>query len=313
MEPRVARAVGLLLGALLDAVVPDPQRFHPVAGYGRAAGALERAVWADSRARGTAYALVAVGVPALAGAVVERRVRRSPAAQVALTAAVTWSVLGGTSLRRVGRGIGRSLGDGNVAAARDRLPWLCGRDPAQLDATELSRATVESVAENTSDAAVAPLVWGAALGVPGLVAYRAANTLDAMVGSRSPRYARFGWASARLDDVLNLVPARLTGALASAAAPVVGGSARTAWSVLLRDGGAHPSPNAGRCEAAFAGALGVRLGGRNVYAGRVEHRPLLGAEGRPCAGADAEGAARLSAVTERLALLVCCAAVVARP
>src|SRR5439155_1094215 len=153
-----------------------------------------------------------------------------------------------------------------------------------------ARATVESVAENSSDAEVAPLVWGALAGVPGLVGYRAVNTLDAMVGHRSARYRRFGTAAARLDDVANLAPARLTAALTVVAARVVGGSWRGALRTWLRDGGRHPSPNAGRCEAAMAGALGIRLGGRNVYGQRVEQRPTLG-DGRTAKPDDIRAAA----------------------
>jgi adenosylcobinamide-phosphate synthase len=140
----------------------------------------------------------------------------------------------------------------------------------------MTRATVESVAENTADAVVAPLFWGAVAGVPGLLGYRAVNTLDAMVGYRSARYAAFGWASARLDDVANWIPARLTAVLTGLAAPVVGGDPLDTWEVWRRDGGAHPSPNAGQVEAAAAGALGVRLGGANIYHGRAELRPALG-------------------------------------
>ena len=135
---------------------------------------------------------------------------------------------------------------------------------------------VESVAENTSDAVVAPLLAGAVGGVAGIAAYRAANTLDAMVGHRSARYRNFGWASARLDDVLNLVPARLSALLATALAPIVGGSRTDALRTWNRDAHRHPSPNAGPVEAAFAGALDVQLGGTNVYGDRVEHRPTLG-------------------------------------
>ena len=164
---------------------------------------------------------------------------------------------------------------------------------SSLGEAELVRATVESVAENTSDAAVAPLFWGAVAGLPGLLAYRAANTLDAMVGYRSHRYARFGWASARFDDVLNWVPARITAALTVLTAAVAGGSSAGAWRAWRRDGGAHPSPNAGRCEAALAGALGLRLGGRNVYGERVEERPTLGDGQLPVRG-DIRRAVRLS-------------------
>ncbi len=152
---------------------------------------------------------------------------------------------------------------------------------------------MESVAENTCDAVVAPLLWGAAAGVGGLLGYRAVNTLDAMVGHHTMRYERFGWAAARLDDVANLVPARLTAALAVALAPAVGGSRRRALRTVRRDGAAHPSPNAGRCEAAFAGALGVSLGGTNVYQGLAERRGTLG-DGPPPGPADIDRAIRLS-------------------
>lgn len=136
---------------------------------------------------------------------------------MALTAAATWSVVGGTSLGREARAIGGALAAGNVELARERLPHLCGRDPQSLDAQQIARAVVESVAENTSDAVVGALVWGALGGVPGLVGFRAVNTLDAMVGHKSPRHRRYGWASARLDDVAGWPGARLTAVLAVAA------------------------------------------------------------------------------------------------
>jgi len=206
-----------------------------------------------------------------------------------------------------------ALASNDLPAARRVLPSLCGRDPAGLDATEITRAVIESVAENTCDAVVAPLLWGAAAGLPGLAAYRAVNTLDAMVGYRSPRYLRYGWASARLDDAANWVPARVTAALTAACAPVavkaplpgtsaqsppaegrlVFGPAASALRAVLRDGSRHPSPNAGRCEAAFAGALGLRLGGTNVYGGVAEARPELG-EGRAPEPDDIGRAIRLS-------------------
>lgn len=276
---------GLLAGVALDALAGDPRRGHPVAAFGRAAAALERRLYAGSRARGAVFA----GLCVLGAAGLGVAVRRSAPA----TAAATWAVLGGTSLAREGRAMERALEAGDLDAARARLPHLCGRDPGGLGAKELTRATVESIAENTSDAAVAPLFWGAVLGAPGLLGYRAVNTLDAMVGHRSRRYANFGWAAARTDDAANWVPARLTGLLTVACAPLVGGSPREAYRILRRDGGRHPSPNAGRCEAAFAGALGVRLGGVNVYGDRAEHRPELG-DGRPPEPEDIGRAVRLS-------------------
>jgi adenosylcobinamide-phosphate synthase len=310
----LATAAGLLGGAVADAVLADPRRAHPVAAFGRAASALERRLYGDSRLNGLAHVAACVGATTLLGLGVDRLTRGRPVARGIATAAATWAVLGGTTLAREGAYMAGALESGDLAAARARLPHLCGRDPSGLSGAELARATVESIAENTSDAVVAPLLWGAVAGVPGLLAYRAINTLDAMVGHRSPRYERFGWAAARLDDVANVVPARVTGLLVALAAPVVGGSAGQALDVLRRDGHRHPSPNAGRCEAAFAGALGVRLGGVNDYGGRVEHRPELG-QGRTPQVADISRSIRLArAVNLSATVLAACAALyAARP
>jgi adenosylcobinamide-phosphate synthase len=286
-------AAGLALGATADLLLADPRRGHPVAGFGSAAARLERRVWRDSRATGVGYTLTLVTAATGAATALHRATRRGRAARVLVTATATWAVLGGTSLGRAADRMSAALSAGDVAGARAALPALAGRDPRLLDEPELVRATVESVAENTADAAVAPLFWGAVAGLPGLLGYRAVNTLDAMVGHRSPRYERFGWAAARLDDVANWLPARLTAALTVACAPAAGGSAAGALRIWRRDGAAHPSPNAGRCEASMAGALGVRLGGRNVYGNRVEERPALGDGSRP-ATADIARAVRLS-------------------
>jgi adenosylcobinamide-phosphate synthase len=283
---------GIAAGVLADALVGDPRRGHPVALFGRAATRLERNIYADSRTRGAAFTAcceaLAIG-PALAAA---RISRRHPATRLAWAGMVTWAVTGARSLTAEAGRIHRALLAEDLAGARRLLPNLVGRDPAQLDAAGIARAVVESVAENTSDAIVAPLLWGALAGPPGLAGYRAANTLDAMVGHHSPRYERFGWASARLDDVVNWAPARVTALLAAACAPVVGGRPAEAWRIALDDGPRHPSPNAGWCEAAFAGALGVQLGGSLSYAGRAEHRPELGT-GRPPEAADIARASRL--------------------
>ncbi|MGE5132113.1 MAG: cobalamin biosynthesis protein [Gemmatimonadota bacterium] len=289
---RPGLAPGLLLGTVLDVWLADPATGHPVAGFGTAASWAESRIWADSRLRGALFVLLCAGPVTAAGLAVQRRTRRG----AAVTAAATWTVLGGASLAAEAAAVAAALEAGDLAAARGRLPALCGRDPAGLDAAGIARATVESVAENTCDAVVAPLLWGAACGIPGLLGYRAVNTLDAMVGHRSPRYERFGWAAARLDDLAGLAPARLTALLAAALAPAAGGSSRGALRALRRDGGRHPSPNAGRCEAAFAGALGVRLGGTNVYAGRAEQRGLLG-DGPPPGPRDIRRAVLLSRLT----------------
>lgn len=244
---------------------------------------------------------VLVAAVAGAAAVAENRLR-SRLARAALTAAVTWVALGGTTLTRTGSQMADLLAAGDTDAARQLLPSLCGRDPSVLDEAGLARATCESVAENTSDAQVAPLLWAAAAGVPGVLAYRAINTLDAMIGHRSPRYARFGWAAARLDDVVNYLPARVTGALVVACAPLVGGSGLAAVRAWRRDAARHPSPNAGIPEAAFAGALGVRLGGPTQYRHELEIRPSLG-DGPAPEVADLRAAVRLSRFVQGGALV----------
>ncbi|MFG2431112.1 cobalamin biosynthesis protein [Streptomyces sp. NPDC048590] len=297
-------AYGAAAGLIGDLLLGDPRRGHPVAGFGRAAARAEGLLWRDHRGWGALHTLVCAGGAAGAAALTARAVRGRPALAVALTAAVTWSVVGGTSLAREARAVGGALAAGDVEAARERLPHLCGRDPQALDGPGIARAVVESVAENTSDAVVGALVWGAIGGVPGLVGFRAVNTLDAMVGHRSPRYLRYGWASARLDDLAGWPGARLTAALAVAA----GGRPREAARVWRSDAGRHPSPNAGPVEASFAGALGVRLGGTLAYGGRVEHRPVLGGEnGREVRVTDIERAVRLSRRVSVLALAVCAA------
>lgn len=292
---------GLAAGLLADALLGDPRRFHPVAGFGQAAAALETRLYADRRAAGVAHTAVCVGATVTLGAVVSAVTRRRPAARAAATAAATWAVLGGTSLAREGEAMSSLLEADDLDGARGRLSHLCARDPAGMTGPDLARASVESLAENVSDAVVAPLVWGAVAGVPGLLGYRAVNTLDAMVGYRNDRYRRFGWAAARLDDVVNWVPARVSaGVLALAAAPA-GGSVGGALRVAARDASRHPSPNAGHPEAAVAGALGVRLGGTNRYHGRSEQRPVLGAAGRPPTTADLRRTVRLVRIAGVLA------------
>lgn len=293
MRGGASRALGIALGHLADRRFGDPRRGHPVALFGSAAAALERRTYADSRARGVVHLALLAGTVAGGGLGLERRTREHPVTHTLLTAATTWTVLGGTSLGREAAAVHSLLAAEDLPGARQRLTHLVGRDTSALDAAEVSRACVESVAENTSDAVVAPLVWGAVLGVPGLLGYRAANTLDAMVGHRGERYGRFGWASARVDDLLNLPGARLSGLLAAALAPTVGGDPRKALTAWARDARRHPSPNAGVVEAAFAGALGVRLGGRNHYAHGVEDRVLLG-DGPPPTPDDIDRAVRLA-------------------
>ncbi|RYB95832.1 cobalamin biosynthesis protein [Nocardioides oleivorans] len=307
----VSRALGLALGHLADRRFGDPRRGHPVALFGTTALELERRTYADSRSRGVVHLALLAGAAAGGGLVLERRSRGHFVAHTLLTAAATWTVLGGTSLGREASAVHGFLAADDLPGARQRLTHLVGRDTSVLDEGEVSRATVESVAENTSDAVVAPLVWGGLLGIPGLLGYRAVNTLDAMVGHRGERYGRFGWASARLDDLLNLPGARLSGLLAAALAPTVGGSPSAALRAWAREARRHPSPNAGVVEAAFAGALGVRLGGTNTYAHGVEDRVILG-DGPPPTRDDIDRSVRLASRVGTGAVVVACAVALRR-
>jgi adenosylcobinamide-phosphate synthase len=300
-----ARAAGLLLGFAADRLLGDPQRLHPVAGFGTLAAALEHRLYADSRARGAAHVAVLLGGAAALGIGAERAAS-GPVTRALITAAATWTVLGGRSLGREAEAVHSFLAAGDLPAARQRLTHLVGRDTSDLDASEISRAVIESVAENTSDAVVAPLVWGAVAGVPGLLGYRAVNTLDAMVGHHNLRYERFGWAAARLDDLVNLPGSRLAGIATLVASPRTAADAARAW---RRDAAAHPSPNAGVVEAAFAGALGIRLGGANRYYGvRVEHRAVMG-DGRVPGGTDIVRAVRLARRVGVISVVVVAASV----
>jgi adenosylcobinamide-phosphate synthase len=286
------RRLGVAAGLALDRLVGEPPVAHPVAAYGRLMAAVEARLWHDSHAWGATFTAAGVGLGAAAGAALGER--------FAGTAVATGMAVAGRALAAEARAVAAALEAGDVDGARGRLPALCGRDPDALDDKGLARAAVESVAENTVDAIVAPAFWGALAGAPGALAYRAANTLDAMVGHRSPRYLRFGWAAARLDDAANWIPARLTAGLVAAVRPGAAGEV----AAVLRRPPVHPSPNAAVSEAAFAVALGVRLGGDTVYGGRIDPRPTFGA-GRPPEPADIDAAVRLSGdVTAALAGLL---------
>jgi len=265
------RAWQAALGVLIDRAAGEPpDALHPVAWFGRAMEGVERVGYADSRAAGARYAVAGAALGAAAGLA------------VGATAPATALAVAGRALADAAGHVARALDAGDLERARDLVPALVGRDTASLDAKDIARAVVESVAENTVDAVVAPAMWAAAFGAPGALAHRAVNTLDAMVGHRSPRYARFGWASARLDDGAAYVPARVTVALVVAVRPR---AARAVVRAVRTQAPAHPSPNAGVAEAAFAAALGLRLGGPSSYGGVGELRPVLG-DGAPPEPAD---------------------------
>ncbi len=261
-----------LLGALLlDALLGDPRRWHPLAGFGRLAAWLESRLNRGRRRhlRGLAALLLLVTPFTLAAALLEGL---TPIAGLLLL----YLVLGGRSLAMHARQVVDALRQGDLEASRERVGWMVSRETAGMQRSDIVRASIESVLENGSDAVFGALFWFLVAGAPGAVAYRLVNTLDAMWGYRNRRFRRFGWAAARLDDLLNLIPARLTAlsyALVGAFQPALRcwGAQAAAWE----------SPNAGPAMAAGAGALGVRLGGPAVYRGETRQRPRLGCGREP--------------------------------
>lgn len=288
---------GTAVGFLVDRVTPEPgDAWHPVARFGQLMTAVERRLWHDNRMAGIAFAAIGVTSAVGVGVALDRTFGRGPAAAIAASISI-----GGSMLDEVAGELGQLVRDGQLDAARRRLTALVGRETASLDDSEIARATIESLAENTIDATIAPIMWGAVAGAPGILAHRAVNTLDAMVGHRSTRYRRFGWATARLDDVMNWIPARLGAAIVAALRP---SRATTVLRVIRGDAPAHPSPNGGVIEAAFAAALDIRLGGTNRYGDLVENRGMLG-DGASPSHDDISRATRLAtqvgAVTAALA------------
>ncbi len=266
---RTPRPLGAALGVLIDARWGEPPIDpHPVAVFGSAMATVERHTYDGSRPAGMVHTAIGIGLGAGAGLAADALVGPELA-----TVGATALAVAGRGLADAAERVADLIEGGDLDRARLAIRALVGRDASQLDQADLARAVVESVAENTVDAVVAPACWAACLGAPGVLGYRAANTLDAMVGHRSPRYQDFGWASARLDDVANWVPARLTAGLVAAVRP---DSARDVVRAVRGDAPAHPSPNSGVAEAAFAAALGVRLGGPSRYGDRIEVRPDLG-------------------------------------
>ena len=262
-----ARCLGAAVGLLVDRFVGEPPNAaHPVVWFGRAMQRTESALWADRRTAGIGYAAIGTGLGAVAG-----RLGRSTATVVAITVA-------GRQLRSTAERIGQAADAGDIERARAELPALVGRDPSELDAPGIAAAVIESLAENSVDAVIAPVFWAVVAGAPGAAIYRAINTMDAMVGHRNTRYRNFGWAAARIDDAANYLPARIFAVLVAAQTP------RRAAEILAavrRDAPSHPSPNAGVAETAVAAALGRELGGPLRYGYDSEDRPTLGVGPRP--------------------------------
>lgn len=280
------RATWIAAGLIADRFVPElPNRWHPVAWFGSFMGLVERTIWSDRRSAGTVYALIGTMVGLGAG-----RLIRNPTVAVGIACA-------GPELRRLGGEIEAAARIDGVDAGRVALGDLVGRDTSQLDEAGIAAAVVESVAENTVDALVAPVFWGLVGGAPGVLAYRAINTMDAMVGRRNDRYERFGKVAARLDDVANFLPARLFGLAVMVVRP---GRASQVLALVRRDAAAHPSPNAGVAETSAAAALGIELGGPLCYGQVSEDRPRLGSGPRP----SLTDVQRMNALSNQVELLV---------
>ena len=284
----------ILAAALaLDALVGDPPWLwrrlpHPVALIGRLIDRLERKLnraWRPAWDRRLRGALVAVGLTlaAIGIGMAVTELRRHWAWGWAVELLLTWTLLAGRSLFAHVRAVATALDGGGLAAGREAVGRIVGRDPASLDVHGVARAAIESCAENFADAVVAPVVWYLLFGFPGALAYKTINTLDSMIGHPDQRYGDFGMVAARLDDVANLLPARLAAALLALAALFVpGGRPWAAWRVMLADHGHHRSPNSGWPEAAAAGALGLALAGPRRYAGHAVQEKWIG-DGRAMA------------------------------
>ena len=311
MESAFYAAWWVILAALaMDLLFGDPPWLpHPVRGMGWLIERLERRLWTGRRLwdlwAGSFVVFVTVSLTAVLVwmALAAASLAGAPLAHL-LSALLSWTALALRGLGDAARNVAVALEEADLPRARMLLPALVGRDPEQLDRAGIVRATVESVAENTSDGLVAPLFYLTVAGPAGALAYKAVNTLDSMIGHDDDRYRFFGRAAARLDDAANYVPARLTALLLvlTAGLTVGGASAKTALSTTLRDGRKHASPNAGRPEAAVAGALGLRLGGPAVYAGVIDERAFLGSGDRVPEVTDIHKAATLMYLSAALAV-----------
>ncbi len=294
----LSRSFGLAIGYAADRVVGEPpDAVHPMIGVGSALTKLESACYRDSKLAGSVHVAIAVGGALLIGQGLHRVT--GPILSTALSVAMCSS---SNMLGAVATEVEGHLLAGDLDGARRVLPSLVGRRPDGLGESEIARAVVESVAENTVDGVTATMVWALVGGAPLVFAHRITNTLDAMIGHRNETYLNFGWASAKLDDALNWVPARAT---ALAVAALSGRRVVEIASVIRRDGGNHPSPNGGQIEAAVAAALHLTLGGTNNYDGTEEVRGTLG-NGSPPMGADI---GRSVIVTRRASTALCASAI----
>ncbi|AJE02432.1 adenosylcobinamide-phosphate synthase CbiB [Geobacter pickeringii] len=291
-------ALAILVAVALDLLLGDPRWLpHPVVQIGRLIAALEgllRRLVPNERLGGVLLLVLTVGATfGTAWGLVRGAALLHPAAGIAVSALLGWTCLAARSLHGESGLVARALATGDLPEARRFLSYIVGRDTAELSEPEIWRGTVETVAENTSDGVIAPLFFLMVGGAPLALAYKAVNTLDSMVGYKNERYRYFGWASARCDDLANLIPSRIAGLLICLVAPLAGCSGCRALRTMVRDGRNHSSPNSGIPEAAVAGALGVRLGGTNAYFGTPVEKPTIGEPLRPLDAAAWRGAVRL--------------------
>jgi adenosylcobinamide-phosphate synthase len=281
-------ALAMLMAFGLDLWVGDPPGWpHPVRAMGWAIARLEarfRRLPIPLRASGALFTVTLVaGTGCVGWMLVAAAAAAAPGLGWAVEVLLLATCLSVSSLADAARAVEGALRGPGIEAARRAVGMIVGRETARLDAAGVSRAAVESVAENLVDGVVAPLFFAALGGAPLALAYKMVNTLDSMVGYRTPRYREFGWASARLDDGANLLPARLAVPCICAAASLLAGRGACAWRAARRDARRHLSPNSGFPEAAMAGALGLRLGGPNIYHGELVSKPWIG-DGRAEAG-----------------------------
>ncbi len=249
---------------------------HPVTWIGRAITACDRHLNHDThsparrRLAGVATLLAVLALASVPAYAISRLLPGGIMGLI-LNAFLAWPLIAARSLHDHVSAVAAPLIAGDLAGARQAVSMVVGRDPAALDAAGVARAALESLAENTSDGIVAPIFWGVLLGLPGIAAYKAVNTLDSMIGHKTPRFTDFGWASARFDDLVNLAPARLTGLLFAG----ISGQWQSSVAAMRADAARHRSPNAGWPEAAMAGALGIRLSGPRLYGGQITQEPWV--------------------------------------
>ncbi|MFZ5876142.1 MAG: adenosylcobinamide-phosphate synthase CbiB [Nitrospirota bacterium] len=299
----------VLVALVLDLALGDPRWLpHPVRGLGWIIAHSERALRTryptHERAAGVVLAIGVVGgTYGVMWAAIQVAGRVHPMAAWGIEVLAIYVALAPRDLWQHAARVSEALAHGDLAEAKRRVAMMVGRDVDPLDEKGVTRATVESVAENTVDGVTAPLCFALLGGGPLAMAYRAINTLDSIVGYRIEPYTRLGWASARLDDLVNLFPARLTALLMPLAGGLLGGSIRMGWMAVRRDGRKHDSPNSGLSEAAMAGVLGVELGGPHWYRGTYYASPTIGIARRPIERMDIARACRIMAVTTGLVLV----------